>query len=401
MNSRLAFAFAVVLAVSGCSKDKGGGAAPVNPMSVIEGENQTEACDFAPSEGDAAVAETPSDRFVATAFDKEYRGNWLDAIASTSITETWRKILQMARVELYQAADKGPSQCRSFAQLPTMPQDLNNYWQKVLAENEDPKKNSFIAAIYIPQNTQSSIATNRIKSQIILRRNQSRWTLVHEFMHHNFHKRSQDRGKEFTPRHEARLDYLKTVIRFGDFDQARRRRNSETMTEILDQQGAMISEFFTTFDALFVDTKFEEIAIESELRKRYEDGSLKFVPASHYRNAAWYIESSSDYANAFYQQRLLPMLNLFYSEATTLGHPSAQQLGEVSALLQQHLGEAQRLKREHPLSRSDRLTLLSELEAARGDKDRSAILNGSSPCGHDNGNRSWELIQSAWDQVSL
>ncbi len=399
MSSKLVWAFAVVVLVAGCSKDKNGGV-PVNPTTVVEGQLQTEACDYAPGEGDAASAAISDDKFVSTAFEKEYRGNWLDDISSTSIIDTSRKILQVARVELYQAADKGPSQCRSFAFLPTMPRDLDTYWTGVLKEAEDPDGRSFIAGIYIPQNTQSSIATNRTKSQIILRRNQSRWTLVHEFMHHNFHHRAEELDKSYTPQDGGRLRQLQNTIRFSEFEQARRTRNQETLTKILDEQGALIAEFFENFDARYVDSTFEEVAIESELRKRYDDETLKFVPANSYRNAAWYIESSADNAKTFYTQALIPALTQFYTEAQTLGHPITARLAAIYATLQQHVRDAERLKREHPLSMVDRLALVKELEDSQGDADRSAILQGSSPCGHDDQKESWEIMQSVLDQLA-
>jgi len=386
--------FGVAAALSSCSKDNN------NKNTVVNSGLEPVACEFGVSDGLAVDASIDAaDQFKTAAFGKEYRVNWLSAVAKTSILETTRIIPRLANVEIYKGKEKGPSSCQSYVHLASMPGDLDYYWSKATADDDKAGAEYFTGGLYIPQASEDSIAGNRTKSQIIVRRNQSRWTIVHEFMHHNFHQRALEQGK-YSPGQGKHLNALAEELDSSGYFDAVKYRYHDTVRRILAEKEEKIIDLFDTFDQMIVGSTLEEITIENELRKLYQSKELEYVPSSSASNAAWYIEASSEKAADVYTKTVMPILDEFLTPAETYSMPIAPRLREFKARFASRVAEARRLKWENPLNRHEINELTKDIVQKTGQIDETSFAP-KAPCGHDHSDQVIEQITEVADRFRI
>lgn len=384
----------MVAILSGCSKDKN------SANTIVNAGLESEPCVLGVSEGQTADASIDAvDEFKTGAFEKEYRVNWLNAVAKTSILETTRVIPLMANVEIFQAKEKGRSSCQSYVHLASMPSDLDRYWAKLTAADDKPGAKSFIGGLYIPQGSEDGISGNQNKAQIIVRRNQSRWTIVHEFMHHNFTLRAEEKG-EYSPNQKKRLSELADEIDNSGYFTAIKYRNYDAARRILNEKENQIVELFKIFDSEIVGTSLEEIAIESELRKLYQAKILEYVPESSAKNAAWYIEQSSEKAAEVYTDRITPLLDEFLIPAETYSLPIASRLRALKTKFNSRVNEASRLRWENPSYLDRENSWAKNASESTGEIDAASVAP-KAPCGHDRSDEVIEEISNIVDRFKI
>lgn len=237
-------------------------------------------CDFKPTEGELAADDMVHHQKLETgSFGKHYYGNWLQSIMKTSGVET-AKVVAKTNVKLYKAYGQKKG-CPFFHFLEAAPADLQKFWDKSQEE-----ASGSILGLYISRD--KTLPTLAHGPGLIMRERTDRYTLVHEFFHHNFSTNhinesglSDDTLKAdlmgfFETIHPLAEEYLKT----------RSEANAIKYTEAMKQ-------FITNLDMLMVRFTLEEVSIEHILGQKFINGELKYVTKDAHINGGYYIRSSA------------------------------------------------------------------------------------------------------------
>ncbi len=277
-KSLYAFCAAISLLLAACSGGSSGSSDPAIPDKT--GNGDLASCELKSDAGDAGDSQLLEREMIATGnFGKGYYSNWLEAVLKTSGVETIRLVTQ-AGVNIYKGKHNKKG-CSFFAGLVDAPTDLQAEWDRAQRANENA-----ILGLYLPPDAGiNSIAQT---PAIIMREKTDRYTLVHEFFHHNFSRHRSDKIENVQ---DPRKEFIKLVDKIDGVANAyKRSRTAENAKAYVD----LALNVATVADEFMVEYTLEEVSIEVELGKKYKSGELKYVSKLSRENGRLYLLSSID-----------------------------------------------------------------------------------------------------------
>lgn len=206
-----------------------------------------------------------------THFDKKYNRQYLEAIADASVLDSVSFINQ-TDVTVFHSDSVVTTQCSRdlFASTSEMPGDLQKLWDRAAYSDDD----SILLGLYLPEKSHYGQAPSLDQqAAIIVRKNTSRWTLIHEFMHHLFVTQAMQEGYDSDQEQAA---YNKAKIAFLNYVKTHHLTTDEEFSETI----RLFVEFGTLLDGILVHYPLEEVTIESELKEAVASRTLFFVPES-------------------------------------------------------------------------------------------------------------------------
>lgn len=270
------------LSLSGCGSN-------VNQSLVRDPvEYIKQSCEYSADEGKDYSTVRSSMPVVTGYFGKLYNKDWLLNVGHTSMRDTLTSI-EKTDAKVYHSGIISQKSCKNFGFAATMPSDIAQEWQKNEGRGAEGE---FVAGLYLIKGTRQRESL-KTKAAIIVREDANRWTLVHEFMHHNFKTQAVLKGYD-----DDRVQEKRNILA----DQLNKIVNHVQMTnrEKVKKATPLFLEFIAVADQLVIQYMFEEIAVEATLQDRYDSGDLTFVPAGSYGNATWYIAHSKEKVEAMY-----------------------------------------------------------------------------------------------------
>jgi hypothetical protein len=306
------FALALSTGFVGCQK-----AQTSNTLVCDRDAYVAQSREYAPGDGEG-IRKTKSAHPVVTGyFGKLYNQDWLAAVGYASIDQTLDYV-RSTGVNIYHANPISTKSALPFDSLPPMPDDIDRTWHSA----DKPVSGSpcgFLAGLYLGKNTRG-LPSLESEPAIIVREDASRWTLVHEFMHHNFKTQAALHGYD----DEATRNLSSSLLGSISALKHNRRLSDREYTE---QLASAFDQLIDVTDKLVVQYQFEEVAVEATLQDRVRIGRLSFVSAGAYDNATWYINHSRANVEALYDG-----MTKTYSELTQLAaqNGAADGLAKVS-----------------------------------------------------------------------
>lgn len=270
------------LSLSGCGSHDGQSLA-FDPVEYTQSS-----CEYSADEGNDYATVRSSTPVVTGYFGKLYNKDWLTNVGHTSMRDTLSKI-EKTNTKVYYSGSISRKSCKNFGFAAPMPSDIAREWQKADVRGA---KGEFMTGLYLIKGTRKHESLKE-KAAIIVREDANRWTLVHEFMHHNFKSQAISKGYDDDLVQEKRktlADQLNKIV--SDSKLSNREKVKKATPLFL--------EFIDVADQLVIQYMFEEIAVEATLQDKYDSGDLTFVPAGSYGNATQYIAHSKESAEAMY-----------------------------------------------------------------------------------------------------
>jgi len=247
--------------------------------------------EYRPDAGEGILSANSADPISVGYFDKPFNQDWLRAIGRASIHDTIR-FIETTGARVYRADPISEKSARNLESAREMPADISAKW-KVADRPVSGSTCGFLAGLYLPVQSQS-LPSLKNKAAIVVRTDAGRWTLVHEFMHHNYKTQAALRGydDEVTQARRVdlynRIDGLKKNKSIGDRDYAKR------LTELF-------LELIEVVDRHVVQYRIEEMAVEATLQDAYETGELSYVSSASFANADFYISYSKKEVEEMYK----------------------------------------------------------------------------------------------------
>lgn len=248
-------------------------------------------CEIRPEVGENAdLGLMQNQNIQVSHFRKPYNRNWLEAVSRTSGPETIR-VVESSGTQLFKTASADPF-CRYFQSLKSAPTDLSKKWDEVTG---DPSiKKSELLGLYMP--ISSAYASTVQQPAILINESTDRYTLVHEFMHHNFN--SYD-GARLSYTQEMIMDDMQKNIEA--LEASEKSYNQKKAAEDVQTMAKNLLQLAQLYDQLMVRFMLEEVTIEVILGSDYEKGILKNVSKKSYVNGGFYILNNVEQFKKFTQ----------------------------------------------------------------------------------------------------
>lgn len=364
----------LMLNLSACSNSDSAStnAAPKEPglEDVLNQKKDTTSCEFNAETGESAdlnILRTPQLR--GANFQKNYDHSWLKAVYKTSGLETAR-VVENTGAQLFKVSTTIEG-CSFYRFLNPAPSDLRKMWDDSAG---GAAGGGSILGVYLP--VSSKFQSTQTKPAIMVREVTDRYTLVHEFMHHNFATHPLDQNAISDDQLKSQLESLiqKLILQEKTYRTDKSLENAKQMAKTLAQLGY-------AFDQLMVRYTFEEMAIEAVLGQEYENGNLKHVTELSYINGGYYIQANSKRYNSFSDSILETADQI--SNAVSDDHRPL--IAEVKSLLQKIISarksEAQKLDSASAARRSK---IFNRRSIGFGDSNQMAMRLHTG-CKHSDG----------------
>lgn len=206
-------------------------------------------------------------------FNKEYNYNWLKMVGPTSLRYTYQAIKDQG-VKVLAAKTSQDEGC-PFTDIPR----ASSHYQNVFTGSS-----SDILGLYLPKYDLDLVGDDKYMAHIIVWDMVDKWTLVHEFMHHNFQtNRDKNEEKCNSAQLQIYLDRLKDYATTPVAGSERSVRDWERATE-------NFVNFSSCVQYIVKNYAFEEYTIEKMLLASEERGELDVVAPIARENAKLYAE---------------------------------------------------------------------------------------------------------------
>lgn len=327
----------ILLSTVGCSKSE-------NKSQIINRSLEPTECSFKPSEGSTVnINSVYTSETQLGLFDKPYNREWLHSIETASLYETIRFVNETG-VQILSAEKKGSLDCNGFSSLSSISSqdEIEKEWKK-LASKDNNKQ--YVAGLYLPQNPLSPIEALKNKSVIIVRENQERYTLVHEFMHHNFTE-SAKKNKLLDGNEEQKF---KTHLQKA-FSILKNVDSHSTDAQIYYALSACQDDFlaaFNNFDKIILGTALEEVTIESLLVDQILNNSLQFIQKDNLKQSSWYIGYSADRAESLYSNLIEDLIDPILKITEDVPHPIQSELNNLILKFKNRIEIAKNVKNKY------------------------------------------------------
>lgn len=197
----------------------------------------------------------------------------ISALFQASGNETVRAI-QTANVALYKGDGVPLGQCPQYSYLNSAPGDLQGYWIGLARSVAFSEGGGRLLGLYIAQGDQ--LGSVKPKGALIVTADTTKWTLIHEFMHHEFDVALRGSGQYTHPEQlraaaEPALQYFMAAFKTVPENQGPDASSANLWRDHLYRLGATLPQIFLQF-------YMEEIAIEHTLSSAYSSGQLAYVP---------------------------------------------------------------------------------------------------------------------------
>jgi hypothetical protein len=349
-----------VLFFSGCGKDSSTAAkaAPeLNLARYIE-----ESCAFDANAGEPVKPVKTADPLADTYFGKRYNRDWFRSVLRSSMRAT-AEYIETTGTEVYQAPGMSPKTCKNLSFLKTMSAEIAQEWQNTARNVAAENPGAFLSGLYLFKEYFSSGPTIPDVGVIVVREDSNRWTLLHEFLHHNFKVQAAAQGYRDSQVQERRrslifeIERIKADPSLSDADRARR-------------WTPLFIEYYQVSDLLFVQYYLEEIAVDALLQDAYDDGALTYVPAGAYENASAYTEASREKVKGafaaleFERDRLLALVDAHGLKA------EKERLGALDRIKKGRLAQFDYLiaKRADSVAKRDSIRIVESEKSHRTNK---------------------------------
>ncbi len=236
------------------------------------------------------------EQYDETIFGKKFNRNFLESVVGASLHHTVTYIAQTG-VRLFRAPAMGSNRCQNLQILPTPPADLQAQWERHTA---DQRPSNFTLGIFYSDFFKRG---NLTENAIVIRQNVDKWTVVHEFMHHNFYHTAK------------RLNGFNDDKMWREVDSLENQLERSRLTDMESPEGmhktvALVGRFVEVRLQVLQSYALEEVTIEAQLRALYDQRKLKNVSNRLYGNAGRYIESSYEKAKSQLNELLKRVQNL-------------------------------------------------------------------------------------------
>ncbi len=288
-------------------------------------KSQSETCDregyirdsaeFTATQGEGILAVSSSTPVIKGYFEKPYNRDWLTAVGRASINDTV-DFIETTNARVYRADAIAKESARPLSSVRPMPGDIDQEWQH--SAKISPQTCGYLVGLYLLKDSANLPSTNA-NAAVIVREDAGRWTLVHEFMHHNFKTQSAARG------YDDNLTQRRRWALNRRLDEIRRNRDISDRDYAIAMVPVFL-EFSELTDKFLVEFTLEEVAVEAILQDRFDRGELTYVSLGSYANAARYIDASHEKA-----ERLYYAMNSVYDELRRL--TSTNRLNQLYASL--------------------------------------------------------------------
>ena len=271
--------FAVL--ISGCDSSSSPKAEPKREAPENLSDSEKASCEFKADQGDFAPSVVPASRLIKSHFEKPIDESLVLPVLATNAVETVR-FAKFSNLEFYSVGAMSQKSCKLFSFLPiagSTERAVFDGFQKASSE----KKSNILGVYFSPEN--KDFEGKNKNAFILMREDTTRWTLVHEYMHHLFSKEVQSikRDMDVTDGLDKEITIYKKV--YEDYEKNPSNQNLfllvKSFEKIIDLRIEILKRY-----------TLEEITIESYLIGHYRSGKLKYVPTGDLKSAKWYINSS-------------------------------------------------------------------------------------------------------------
>lgn len=307
MRMTLVFILLISTALLGCKIESKGKSKtkeiPTAPPSI----KKEISCAYSLEDGESTFVVPETELRMFSNFEKPYDENRLNPLMKLSlkashafIIESGRKLAQPSPVDVY-VASTDADVCRPLSPLlQAPPKELFEYWNKINASiKEETEGKSTVLGVYLGVRHPSQ-PTNKSNASIIVTDYVSKWTLVHEFMHHLFRA---ELDKSVAAGTTLSDEQLYDVFRESY-------KKSKALREKADEDVATSEEYNTAHTTFIQEhnqaTRYmiellkryalEEMTIETQLGIKYENNEFQKVHRLEHITGAAYIKSK--YADA-------------------------------------------------------------------------------------------------------
>ncbi len=281
---------AVSIFISACG---GGGGKSSEQVVAPDYSKYSEAsCAYKYEQGPQALARSSSENIQTTYFNKKMDMNLLNPVLAASGAEVV-DFAQRTGVHYYKTDFYLQNTCEFTASLPEPPSDLS---EKFKNSNSDHKNS--ILGLYLPKNS-PRLPSTQAEAAILVRRDANKWILVHEYIHHLFHK-EVEKGGWSDDTVIATLDSSEKNFK-QLMDSVKDLSSSEKKTKLplIEIQLKLLNDSFGEYLRRYV---LEEMTIETLLGEKLESGDLQLVQPEQRVNGAAYILSSGTKAEDYIGQ---------------------------------------------------------------------------------------------------
>ncbi len=252
----------------------GGGTSAPSELVGIDAYRNESACAVGYQDGPEAIRTSGID-IVTTFFQKPFDQNSLRALLQASARSTFDFIAGRG-VRVFVAGQRR-AQCAIFETLPRAQGPELEEWNRV---NSTVPEGQTILGLYLEKRDGPITGAGTI----IMIADTSRWTLVHEYMHHLFATEFQKNMK--------RQDLQATKgVAMSNFYSLYDRRTTLSSVE-LREMGRQLQRYSNFLRMVLQQYPLEEVTIERTLVTRFLAGEFGFVPKVDAKNGIGYIHSS-------------------------------------------------------------------------------------------------------------
>ena len=325
------------VAPSGGGGENGNGTGNGTPQKPIQIDTQS--CVYKLNDGGSVdMSHLQRSDVQAVSFQKKFNTEYLKAIGLASIPETI-KFVNRTEAQAYQSYHVYSTECEKdlFIALPTLPTDLAEQWKQ--ASPNDP--NSVLMGLYLPKDPRAEntdIPSIRGQAAILIRTNTSRWTLVHEFMHHLFMLQSvaegYDENKAFSELEHSRARIKEindnAALNFG---------------QKIDMHADNYQSLVLAYDSMMVHFPLEEMTVEKTMKEYMRNHQLDYAPES----SNWYIQGSAEKARKSYDEVLQFGQQIIDAANGHPGHEAAaEKVRTANRLIQARYAEMNQITTAYP-----------------------------------------------------
>lgn len=286
MNKKI-FSFLViglfVILTTSCDNSSSSKSEPKRETPQELSELEKASCEFKADEGGVAPTNAPASKMVKSHFQKSMDESLILPVLEANAMETVR-FAKFSNLDIYSVNAMSQKSCKMLAFIPSAGSTERN----IFTEIQNSKKDSTLLGLYFPPESKQFNGNNKT-ALMLVREDTTRWTLVHEYMHHLFSKEvhlikrdidlKADFEQEYANYEKAYEEYKKTGSNLSLFSIA---KSFEKMI------GFRIE--------LLKRYTLEEITIETYLIAQHSAGKFKFVPRIELAGAKSYIKSNVEAA---------------------------------------------------------------------------------------------------------
>lgn len=298
--SKLAIGVLLLIGVVGCHSSKNAG----NNLTGNPKHLKDESCAFKYDEG--GTFENESDELKTTYFSKVYGVHHLKNVYHASAAQTYNYMTGKGQVSVFRGTDTNEG-CSMFRSFPEADSELQKFWDEAAGDGEGT-----LLGVYLPENYTELPGR---EATIVVRNDTSRYTLVHEFMHHLFElegiKAQKSQRQTMTGYADSNTKLQQKVA------ELQKAESISDMRTALQEMSDIMAQFLFHYDDLLVGSALEEMTIESELMNGFDkftylprmfDDSKSYI-AHNYKKGLELYNDLNEQLNSF--DELLAQANIW------------------------------------------------------------------------------------------